>query len=359
MKKILVISLLLIASISLKAQDQFKYDTLIYYPQEVAGCPTWIDSFITYKYNASHYPQYYHLGMLTICDRTCALPLNPIQGYVIGSGTYATGFAQPFHFDSTMIVCGVAARVIGWEPDSHWCYFQLRDTNTTTAFATLAYAQIPWLYAPTFETINANTHLQPIPRHYFNIPVSVKDFYIVVDSLNISDYTDHFNYAYCFDHSCTFDYDSCDTIADLTYMPNPASPYGYHIGCDVSECPQVYNDGRWINFYDDTSYYHYARKFIAWYPIVLIPQPSSGGLNTIDVSSICNIFPNPASTYLKLVSELKVKSIEIYNIAGVKVKEESVNEFQKAIDISSLPVGSYVITINTTQGSAQKKFVKE
>ena len=46
MKKILVISLLLIAGISLKAQEQFKYDTLIYYPQEVAGCPNWTDSFI-------------------------------------------------------------------------------------------------------------------------------------------------------------------------------------------------------------------------------------------------------------------------------------------------------------------------
>src|SRR5574344_771946 len=361
MKKILVISLLLIAGISLKAQEQFKYDTLIYYPQEVAGCPTWLDSFITYNYNATHYPQYYHLGMLTICDRTCALPLNPIQGYVIGSGTYATGFAQPFHFDSTMIVCGVAARVCGDCPTNplHWCYFQLRDTNTTTAFATLAYAQIPGFNID-IEELDATTHLQPIPRHYFNIPVSVKDFYIVVDSLLVSEYSNEWgNDPYCFDHSCTFDYDSCDTIADLTYMPNPASPYGYHIGCDVSECPKFYKDGRWINFSDDTIYYHYARKFIAWYPIVLIPQPSSGGLNTIDVSSICNIFPNPASTYLKIVSELKVKSIEIYNIAGVKVKEESVNEFQKAIDISSLPVGSYVITINTTQGSAQKKFVKE
>jgi len=213
---------------------------------------------------------------------------------------------------------------------------------------------------PGFNTnvrdLDSTIHLQPIPRHYFNIPVSVKDFYIVVDSLLVSEYS---NDPYCFDHSCTFDYDSCDTIMDLTYVPYYASPYGYHIGCDVAECPKFYKDGRWISLSDDTIYYHYARKFIAWYPIVLIPETGSGGLSKIDVSSICNIFPNPASTYLKLVSELKVKRIEIYNIAGAKVKEEPVNEFQKAIDISSLPAGSYVINIYTTQGSAQKKFVKE
>src|SRR5574344_1147550 len=365
MKKILVISLLLIAGISLKAQEQFKYDTLIYYPQEVAGCANWTDSFINLEYCNTHDQGYYSLGMLNAHERVCCQPYHNLDNYVIGSGVYATGFAQPSHFDSTMIVCGVAARVFGDCPTNplHWCYFQLRDTNTTTAFATLAFAQIPG-FNTNVRDLDSTIHLQPIPRHYFNIPVSVKDFYIVVDSLLASEYSNEWgNHPYCFDHSCTFDYDSCDTIWGLE--PNDwrnygfPSPYGHHVGCDVAECPKLYKDGRWISFSDDTIYYHYARKFIAWYPIVLIPQPSSGGLNKIDVSSICNIFPNPASTYLKIVSELKVKSIEIYNIAGVKVKEESVNEFQKAIDISSLPVGSYVITINTTQGSAQKKFVKE
>src|SRR5574344_372659 len=360
MKKILVISLLLIASISLKAQE-LKYDTLIYYPQEVAGCPTWIDSFINLEYCNTHDQGYYILGMLNAHERVCCQPYHNLDNYVIGSGVYTTGFAQPFHFDSTMIVCGVAARVFGDCPTNplHWCYFQLRDTNTTTAFATLAYAQIPG-FNPDIEELDSTTHLQPIPRHYFNIPVSVKDFYIVVDSLLASEYSNEWgNDPYCFDHSCTFDYDSCDTIIDLTYMPYYASPYGYHIGCDVAECPKLYKDGRWINFSDDTIYYHYARNFIAWYPIVLIPHPISRRSPKINLSNISNIFRYPASTYLKLVSELKVKSIEIYNIAGVKVKEESVNEFQKAIDISSLPAGSYVININTTQGSAQKKFVKE
>src|SRR5574344_2032294 len=145
MKKILVISLLLIAGISLQAQEQFKYDTLIYYPQEVAGCPTWIDSFPKLTL-----PNYFSFLMLNNCEMVCCQPLFTQGNYVIGSGAYAQGFAQPFHFDSTMIVCGVAARVIGWEPDSHWCYFQLRDTNTTTAFANLAYSHRPSLYTPTF-----------------------------------------------------------------------------------------------------------------------------------------------------------------------------------------------------------------
>src|SRR5574344_1498894 len=135
MKKILVISLLLIAGISLKAQEQFKYDTLIYYPQEVAGCPTWIDSF-----PKTTLPSYFSFGMLDNCEMVCCQPWFTPGNYVIGASNYTTGFAQPFHFDSTMIVCGVAARVCGDCPTNplHYCYFQLRDTNTTTAFATLA-----------------------------------------------------------------------------------------------------------------------------------------------------------------------------------------------------------------------------
>src|SRR5574344_1902915 len=150
MKKILVISLLLIAGISLKAQEQFKYDTLIYYPQEVAGCANWTDSFINLEYCNTHDQGYYSLGMLNAHERVCCQPYHNLDNYVIGSGVYAQGFAQPFHFDSTMIVCGVAARVIGWEPDSYWCYFELRDTKTTTAFANLAYSHRPSLYTPTF-----------------------------------------------------------------------------------------------------------------------------------------------------------------------------------------------------------------
>ena len=113
MKKILVISLLLIAGISLKAQEQFKYDTLIYYPQEVAGCPNWTDSFINLEYCNTHDQGYYSLGMLSAHERVCCQPYHNLDTYVIGSGKYATGFAQPFHFDSTMIVCGVATRVFG------------------------------------------------------------------------------------------------------------------------------------------------------------------------------------------------------------------------------------------------------
>jgi len=119
MKKILVISLLLIAGISLKAQEQFKYDTLIYYPQEVAGCPNWTDSI------GSAHDNYYSLDMLTLSEVVCCQPHHNFDTYVISSGKYATGFAQPFHFDSTMIVCGVAARVFGDCPTNplHWCYF--------------------------------------------------------------------------------------------------------------------------------------------------------------------------------------------------------------------------------------------
>lgn len=74
--------------------------------------------------------------------------------------------------------------------------------------------------------------------------------------------------------------------------------------------------------------------------------------NNLEVS----LYPNPANDVLNIEMTNEVKSIEIYNIQGQKVK--SVN--QKQINVSDLFSGMYLIRIQDTENAVStKKFVKQ
>jgi flagellar hook assembly protein FlgD len=92
----------------------------------------------------------------------------------------------------------------------------------------------------------------------------------------------------------------------------------------------------------------------------LVPRPDSLSLaNEIDINNTCNILPNPAKNNIKIISQFKVKDIEIYNISGIKLKTIPINDYEKYIDISDLIQGTYIIKINTPRGIATKKLLVE
>ena len=71
-----------------------------------------------------------------------------------------------------------------------------------------------------------------------------------------------------------------------------------------------------------------------------------------------NIYPNPAKDYIYIdLPEEKIKGICLYNISGVLLKEQKGN--MTGADISSLPQGMYLLTIETDENVITKKFVKE
>jgi hypothetical protein len=355
--KIALLCLIIVSiNITMKAQttDTTTYDTLIYYPLEVANCPTWLDSLgaqhVSYK--TSHQ---LWLNTMVCRENYCHYDLDLVSALNYG---YATGFAQPYHFTEPQKVCGVAAWVFGDIPNSpcNYKYFQIKDTNNNI----LDSITLP-IFNIGINEIHGNTHLQPIPRHYFanGLHPEVQDFSIIVDSLVYAEYGSWTNnYYYFFDHSCTYDHDKCpggDTDLAASYY---ISLDGYHIGCDVEEAPYLKKDGVWMSFTNDSIYSHYARKHIAWYPIILVPHFQQG-INEVDISNTCGIYPNPATNSLSLISEFRVKNIEIYDMQGKKLKEVGVNEYQSQIDISSLPSGSYLMVIQTPQGNVNKKFIKQ
>ncbi|MCK9164131.1 MAG: T9SS type A sorting domain-containing protein, partial [Bacteroidales bacterium] len=88
--------------------------------------------------------------------------------------------------------------------------------------------------------------------------------------------------------------------------------------------------------------------------------PDSLGLvNAIDINNTCNILPNPAKNNIKIISQFKVKDIEIYNISGIKVKTIAINSYEKYVDISDLIAGTYIVKLYTPRGIATKKILVE
>jgi len=75
------------------------------------------------------------------------------------------------------------------------------------------------------------------------------------------------------------------------------------------------------------------------------------------------IYPNPTTGELKIENgELKIKSIEVFDINGRKQKAESrrqKGQGKTVIDMSHLPTGMYLLHIDTEQGEVIKKVVKQ
>ncbi len=69
-----------------------------------------------------------------------------------------------------------------------------------------------------------------------------------------------------------------------------------------------------------------------------------------------NVFPNPTSDFINIKSNESINSVKFYAASGTLVKTENSNSSK--IDISTLPKGNYIISIETKTGIVTKKFIK-
>lgn len=74
-----------------------------------------------------------------------------------------------------------------------------------------------------------------------------------------------------------------------------------------------------------------------------------------------NLYPNPTSTLLFFDNSYYIfDTIEIFNLAGVKLKNMKLTTFssQQCLDVSELPTGHFVIRFNNSKQTILKQFVK-
>ena len=344
MKKIVLIIAFILICLQGKAQQE--YDTIIYYPPAVLNCPMWMDSAALFDSidPSAYYSTFTHYRLLRTL---CGYQIKDLWTDVVIGSTDTNNildiraYAQPYHLDSTVLVVGVAAKVNGTKAAlTGYNYFRLMDSTKTE----IAYVPIPW-------NSSGPTTIPPIwqtaqGKYYFNNQVMLKDFYIAVDVSSVYDYLEG-GTEYRFDHTCSFTDTSCLKIDK---------------GCYQDEYPYLLkrNATQWTRFDQDTVYNYYRKMHIGWFPIILVPKPDTSNLvNDIDIDNTCNIIPNPAKDRLKVISQFKVKDIDIYNISGVKIKTIEINSYEKFVDISDLKAGTYIVKLHTPRGIATKKILVE
>ena len=76
------------------------------------------------------------------------------------------------------------------------------------------------------------------------------------------------------------------------------------------------------------------------------------------------IFPNPTENELRIHpnaigTELRIESIEIYNVFGEKVYSETISGTQKEINIKTLAAGIYFVKVKSEKEERVAMFVKQ
>ncbi|MGC9375277.1 MAG: GEVED domain-containing protein [Bacteroidales bacterium] len=74
-----------------------------------------------------------------------------------------------------------------------------------------------------------------------------------------------------------------------------------------------------------------------------------------------NVYPNPAIDYITVTVEngSRVGTISIYNMIGSLVKVVEINGNEKEVDISDLPAGSYIISVEDEKEPITKQIIKQ
>jgi hypothetical protein len=72
--------------------------------------------------------------------------------------------------------------------------------------------------------------------------------------------------------------------------------------------------------------------------------PSS---SLVENSMNVSLMPNPANDYIQIESTTSISSIEVYSLAGNKVKTFNSNGFNSKINVSELASGSYLLKVNS------------
>lgn len=78
------------------------------------------------------------------------------------------------------------------------------------------------------------------------------------------------------------------------------------------------------------------------------------------LNSTIEIYPNPATSTIKLMSPTLISNLVIFDSFGKKVKEMNAGEIARStgIDISSLAAGQYFISVTSSNRKTVQSFLK-
>jgi chitodextrinase len=145
-----------------------------------------------------------------------------------------------------------------------------------------------------------------------------------------------------------YDFTISDTYGDGICCSYGNGSYKIEAGGSVLASGGSFTSSEVTNFCLPSSAYDYASM-------------SRSDNENVSGESIVNIYPNPASTFINVdvINGHRVGRIRIYNTVGALVKTLEMNGNEKEIDISELPTGLYIISIEDEKEPLVKQFIKQ
>lgn len=358
MKKTAILIICMMSVICSSAQDfdeQQEYDTVIYFPSTILECPMFFDSIARSQYydnrdDSTFWPSYHNFMRLLDLRAMCHMDTIPIvyhSAKVVGHQSLPgiRSFAQPYYLpdlDTNAIIIGVAAKIYGDRPPmSSLPYFILYDGNGNML------DNAPILYMTYYYHSQTAS---PLKYYFFRNGHSLNQFSLAYDKNNTTYEGGWANKPYQFDHTMSFTGgDPSQKRGTCKYEDKGCYEY-------LPPLYKMYDSVNWVSFETDSVYRFYYKKQIGFYPIILVPKNNSS-LAKVDISQHCNIIPNPASNFCKVISRYKIDYLEVFDINGRKMFEGEVNAYERYMDLSAYPTGTYIFKINTQAGIANKKLI--
>lgn len=164
-------------------------------------------------------------------------------------------------------------------------------------------------------------------------------------------------------------HDDLDPVVPCTYNTSNAVPFPVYIygSCDITTAASqvnISNDlylvsnstGHVSYFYNEDSKLQVLGESAAFLEAIICNRTSSSSEEKMDTDITAH--PNPFKNILYISAEKRIRSITVTNLMGQLLLKQH-NPPANQLDLGHLPVGIYLIRINTDGGTSIIKAVKE
>jgi hypothetical protein len=87
----------------------------------------------------------------------------------------------------------------------------------------------------------------------------------------------------------------------------------------------------------------------------VVIDPAMNGIHSVLSDELISIYPSPAHDYLKIISEIQIRSVSIINSFGEIKMNQDVNQKNVTLNLNSISNGFYVVELKTTSGLIRKR----
>lgn len=82
-------------------------------------------------------------------------------------------------------------------------------------------------------------------------------------------------------------------------------------------------------------------------------------VNDVAAKNKLNYYPNPVVDFITINNNSKIRNIEVYNISGQRLINETVNAEKGSVDMRKVPAGVYILKVNSEKDSQSLKIIKK